>query len=190
MHWRVVFCAPVLSPQAVLKFNLQRVLSDPTGEQDRPLVVRRANMRKPASAMMMGASGLQAAAAAGLSANSAFSSGSNVGAGGHMSMSMGSGALSAMDMQQQGSLSQMGLGAPEMPFYVQPYMAMQVRGYYWVVSARVWTASAGNEVAWPAALLRCQHSARLAGHACHAVRVMLCLAWLCAALPCLSTSNC
>jgi hypothetical protein len=40
------------SLQAVLQLNLCRVLQDPTGEQMRPLVVRRANMRKPASALM------------------------------------------------------------------------------------------------------------------------------------------
>jgi hypothetical protein len=39
--------------QAVLQLNLCRVLQDPTGEQTRPLVVRRANMRKPASALML-----------------------------------------------------------------------------------------------------------------------------------------
>ncbi|WIA44418.1 hypothetical protein OEZ86_007184 [Tetradesmus obliquus] len=33
--------------QAVLQLNLCRVLQDPSGEQVRPLVVRRANMRKP-----------------------------------------------------------------------------------------------------------------------------------------------
>jgi hypothetical protein len=119
-----VSCQLVGCLQAMTKFNLQRVLSDPTGEQDRPLVVRRANMRKPAASLMLGGqSGLQAAAA-GLSANSAFSSSSNVGAGHHLSLS--SGPLSAMELQQQGSLSQMGLGAPEMPLYLQPLMAMQV----------------------------------------------------------------
>lgn len=110
--------------QAVVKFNLQRVLGDPTGEQDRPLVVRRANMRKPAASLMPGgAAGLQAAAA-GLSPNSAFSSGSSAG-GGYMSIS-GS-HLTVMELQQQGSIGQMGLpGGPDMPYYLQPLAAMQV----------------------------------------------------------------
>jgi hypothetical protein len=43
----------LLHLQAVLQLNLCRVLQDPTGEQTRPLVVRRANMRKPASALML-----------------------------------------------------------------------------------------------------------------------------------------
>lgn len=113
--------AVLVRPQAVLKFNLQRVLGDPAGEQDRPLVVRRANMRKPAASLMIGgAAGLQAAAA-GVSGNSAFSSGSNAGL-----MSMSATHATGMDLQQQGSIGQMGLG--EMPYYMQPLMAMQVRG--------------------------------------------------------------
>lgn len=115
--------------QAVLKFNLQRVLSDPTGEQDRPLVVRRANMRKPAASLMLGGASGLAAAAAGLSANSTFSSGSNVGSG-YMSVGPNSAQLAARDIskqqqQQQGGLGQMpGLG-PDVTFHLQPYMAMQ-----------------------------------------------------------------
>lgn len=111
--------------QAVVKFNLQRVLGDPTGEQDRPLVVRRANMRKPAAALMPGgAAGLQAAAA-GLSPNSAFSSASS--AGGNF-MSMSSSHPTAMELQQQGSIGQMGLGGgPDTPYYLQPLAAIQVR---------------------------------------------------------------
>lgn len=35
---------------AILQFNVRHVLPDPTGEQDRPLVVRRANSRKAAGA--------------------------------------------------------------------------------------------------------------------------------------------
>jgi hypothetical protein len=118
----------------VLKFNLQRVLSDPTGEQDRPLVVRRANMRKPAASLMMmgGQSGLQntfafhSAAgmqALGMSSNCAMSSGSNLATA--MSGMSGSGAL---ELQQPGSLQQLGLGAPQGPFLLQPMMAMQVCG--------------------------------------------------------------
>lgn len=116
----------------MLKFNLQRVLSDPTGEQDRPLVVRRANMRKPAASLMMmggqhglqntspfqGASGMQAA---GMSSNSAMSSSSNLATG--MSGMSGSGVL---ELQQPGSLQQLGLGAPQGPFLLQPMMTMQV----------------------------------------------------------------
>jgi CUG-BP- and ETR3-like factor len=119
--------------QAVVKFNLQRVLSDPTGEQDRPLVVRRANMRKPAAALMMmggqsglhSGSGFQGAAgmqAAGMSSNSAMSSGNNLATG--MSGMSGSGTL---ELQQTGSLQQLGLGAPQGPFLLQPMMTMQVR---------------------------------------------------------------
>lgn len=111
----------------MLKFNLQRVLRDPTGEQDRPLVVRRANMRKPVASLMLGGpSGLQAAAA-GMSANSTFSSGSNVGSG-YISMGGNVSQLAAMDIskQQQGGLGQMpGLGH-DVTFYLQPYMAVQV----------------------------------------------------------------
>lgn len=120
--------ARVSTPQAVLKFNLQRVLSDPTGEQDRPLVVRRANMRKPAASLMLGGPSGLAAAAAGMSANSTFSSGSNVGSG-YVSMGGNSSQLAAMDIskQQQGGLGQMpaGLGH-DVTFYLQPYMAVQV----------------------------------------------------------------
>lgn len=119
----------------MLKFNLQRVLSDPTGEQDRPLVVRRANMRKPAASLMMigGQSGLHSGSAfqgaggmqgAGMSSNSAISSGSNFATG--MSGMSGSGAL---DRQQPGSLQQLGLGAPQGPFLLQPMMTMQVCDY-------------------------------------------------------------
>jgi hypothetical protein len=39
--------------QAVLQLNLCRVLQAPTGEHMRPLVVRRTNMRKPASSLML-----------------------------------------------------------------------------------------------------------------------------------------
>ncbi|KAF6260316.1 hypothetical protein COO60DRAFT_909475 [Scenedesmus sp. NREL 46B-D3] len=39
--------------QAVLQLNSCRVLQDRCGDQTRPLVVRRANMRKPASALML-----------------------------------------------------------------------------------------------------------------------------------------
>lgn len=116
--------------QAVLKFNLQRVLSDPSGEQDRPLVVRRANMRKPAASLMMGQSGLQTAAglhssmhAAGMSSNSAFSSGSNL-ATGMSGLSVSGGP--SLELQQPGSLQQLGLGAPQGPFLLQPMISMQV----------------------------------------------------------------
>jgi hypothetical protein len=73
---------PPARVQAVLKFNLQRVLADPHGEQDRPLVVRRANMRKPAALMMGQQSGLSSllqspvGAGPGMS-GSVLSSGSN-----------------------------------------------------------------------------------------------------------------
>lgn len=111
----------------MLKFNLQRVLSDPTGEQDRPLVVRRANMRKPANALMLGAAGMQQGGGptGGLSNNSGFSSGSNAGTAGHLTI--GSGPLGALDLQAQGSMNQLGLGPADMPYYMQPLMAMQVR---------------------------------------------------------------
>ncbi len=109
----------------MLKFNLQRVLGDPTGEQDRPLVVRRANMRKPATALMPGgAAGLQAAAA-GISPNSGFSSSSSVGGA---IMNLGPNHPAPMELQQQGSIGQMGLAAPDIPYYLQPMAAMQVRG--------------------------------------------------------------
>jgi len=123
LHPRILLLWCCLRFQAVIKFNLQRVLSDPSGEQDRPLVVRRANMRKPSTSPLLGQPGLQSAAA-GLSANSAFSSGSNVGA---TVMSIGSGPLTAMDLQSQGSLSQLGLAPQDVPLYLQPLMVMQVR---------------------------------------------------------------
>lgn len=127
--------------QAVVKFNLQRVLADPTGEQDRPLVVRRANMRKPASALMaQGQAGLSgiggptsnaaataaaAAAAAGLSSNTVFSSGSNVGQAAAAGVGMGATQLAVMDMMPQDRGDMQAIYRMQQP---PQLMALQVSG--------------------------------------------------------------
>jgi hypothetical protein len=109
----------------VLKFNMQRVLSDPTGEQDRPLVVRRANMRKPATALMMGAAGLQA----GLSGSGFAYSGIGQGQApmpppqGHMHSSP---PTLDLQQQQQGGMG-LGFGSSDSAYYLQPQvMTLQV----------------------------------------------------------------
>eukprot|EP00879_Flechtneria_rotunda_P003486 GHRR01003715.1.p1 GENE.GHRR01003715.1~~GHRR01003715.1.p1 ORF type:complete len:499 (+),score=190.43 GHRR01003715.1:1683-3179(+) len=108
--------------RAVMQFNLCRVLSDPNGEQDRPLVVRRANIRKPASALMLPQQALLTANT--LSSDSAggyTNSASLAAMNGLTSM----GSIMVQDLTA--SLSSGGLGGVEVPVQVQPLMTMQVQ---------------------------------------------------------------
>jgi hypothetical protein len=126
-----------------VQFNLCRVLSDPTGEQDRPLVVRRANMRKPAAAMMLphqtilsGGTATATAAAGGARPGmvAPLAAAAVAAVGGSLS-GAGSGGLGTGSIASGGSIGMVDLGgsmgassvaAGEVPLHLQPLVTMQV----------------------------------------------------------------
>lgn len=136
--------------QSVLQYNLCRVLNDPTGEQTRPLVVRRANMRKPASAIMAmsgnpaasmfsshnhGSSASNAALMAGAGPSGLMHSSAVGLAGGHGAAGAGPGLASSgslggvMDLNGMGSggISLGSFAGAEVPMHVQPMAAHNVQ---------------------------------------------------------------